>query len=249
VRLAFAVAAHLLADILIVDEVLAVGDAEFQKKCIGKMKDVSAGEGRTVLFVSHNMGTIAQLCTQSLILKNGTINYIGQTKQTIEYYLKQDKALDLNLVYEKTDTSKMLYFSSIRNIDEHFKTSSIFSVNKDITLEFALSANQKLVNGIEISISLYDNIKRRVFTIHEPVNKLMNRNEPSKKFKLTIPKNFLTPGNYSWLMATFMPGVQLLDVIDDVCNFTIVDDGTKFAAYENAHYGCVFIHDYQIEAI
>ncbi|MDW8347199.1 MAG: hypothetical protein RML94_09605, partial [Bacteroidia bacterium] len=224
-------------------------DAEFQKKCIGKMKDVSTGEGRTVLFVSHNMGTIAQLCTQSLILKNGNINYVGKTEQAIEFYLKRDKVLNSNAAYEKTDLVKMLYFSSVRNVDTHFKTSSIFSVNQDITLEFTLSANQKLVEGIEIGISLYDSIKRRVFTIHEPVNNLMSRNDTSKKIRLTIPGKFLTPGSYSWLMATFIPGVQLIDVVDDICSFKIVDDGTKFAAYENAHYGCVFIHNYQIETI
>ena len=79
VRLAFAVAAHLEPEILIVDEVLAVGDAEFQKKCIGKMKDASAKEGRTVLFVSHNMGTINQLCKKSILLKDGQIDLIGNS--------------------------------------------------------------------------------------------------------------------------------------------------------------------------
>src|SRR6195952_3996629 len=79
VRLAFAVAAHLESEILIVDEVLAVGDAEFQKKCLGKMGDVSKGEGRTVLFVSHNMGAVNQLCSNSVSLVNGEIKSIGAT--------------------------------------------------------------------------------------------------------------------------------------------------------------------------
>ncbi|MCS7020080.1 MAG: ABC transporter ATP-binding protein, partial [Bernardetiaceae bacterium] len=87
VRLAFAVAAHLLADILIVDEVLAVGDAEFQKKCIGKMKDVSTGEGRTVLFVSHNMGTVQKLCTHGILLKNGKISLKQSISSFIQEYL------------------------------------------------------------------------------------------------------------------------------------------------------------------
>ncbi|RYF10927.1 MAG: ABC transporter ATP-binding protein, partial [Flavobacteriales bacterium] len=78
VRLAFAVAAHLESEILIVDEVLAVGDAEFQKKCLGKMKDVSTGEGRTVLFVSHNMGAINKLCNNLLLLEQGKIIFNGE---------------------------------------------------------------------------------------------------------------------------------------------------------------------------
>jgi lipopolysaccharide transport system ATP-binding protein len=86
VRLAFAVAAHLEPEILIVDEVLAVGDAEFQKKCLGKMKDVS-GQGRTVLFVSHNMGAVKDLCTRVLSLKNGQFNNIGETNAIIKEYM------------------------------------------------------------------------------------------------------------------------------------------------------------------
>lgn len=90
VRLAFAVGAHLLSDILIVDEVLAVGDAEFQKKCIGKMQDVSKGEGKTVLFVSHNMGTISKLCNSGVLLKNGNIQLIGNIQKIIQNYFSID---------------------------------------------------------------------------------------------------------------------------------------------------------------
>ena len=88
VRLGFAIAAHLEPEILVVDEVLAVGDAEFQKKAIGKMQDVSKGEGRTVLFVSHNMGAVKSLCTTGLVLNNGTISYIGTAQNAINEYLK-----------------------------------------------------------------------------------------------------------------------------------------------------------------
>ena len=86
VRLAFAVAAHLEPDILIVDEVLAVGDAEFQKKCMGKMKDVSEKDGRTILFVSHNMHSIIQLSSKGVILKNGSIFDQGNILSCIEKY-------------------------------------------------------------------------------------------------------------------------------------------------------------------
>ncbi|MGN1240391.1 MAG: ABC transporter ATP-binding protein, partial [Paludibacteraceae bacterium] len=87
VRLGFAVAAHLDPEILVVDEVLAVGDAEFQKKAIGKMKDVSQGEGRTVLFVSHNMTSIRQLCKSGVLLENGLVSFKGTAEQTIERYM------------------------------------------------------------------------------------------------------------------------------------------------------------------
>lgn len=88
VRLAFAVAAHLESEILIVDEVLAVGDAEFQKKCLGKMGDISKGEGRTVLFVSHNMAAIQNLCTKGLLIENGNLAFQGEINTAISNYLQ-----------------------------------------------------------------------------------------------------------------------------------------------------------------
>ena len=86
VRLAFAVAAHLESEILIVDEVLAVGDAEFQKKCLGKMGEVSKGEGRTILFVSHNISAVKQLCNRGIILLNGSIAYHGGALSAVDFY-------------------------------------------------------------------------------------------------------------------------------------------------------------------
>lgn len=96
VRLGFAVAAHLDPEILVVDEVLAVGDAEFQKKAIGKMQDVSRGEGRTVLFVSHNMASIRQLCNHTILLDNGKIERIGETNDIVDFYLQ----------YQQTNANK-----------------------------------------------------------------------------------------------------------------------------------------------
>jgi lipopolysaccharide transport system ATP-binding protein len=89
VRLAFAVAAHLEPEILVVDEVLAVGDAEFQAKCLGKMKDVASNQGRTVLFVSHNMGAVSQLTTRSIVLSQGRVDFIGPSADAIARYLER----------------------------------------------------------------------------------------------------------------------------------------------------------------
>jgi len=91
VRLGFAIAAHLNPEILVVDEVLAVGDAEFQKKAIGKMKDVSSSGGRTVLFVSHNMSAVKSLCNNGIVLKNGMLDYTGTVSQCVDYYISECK--------------------------------------------------------------------------------------------------------------------------------------------------------------
>jgi ABC-type polysaccharide/polyol phosphate transport system ATPase subunit len=121
VRLAFAVAAHLESEILIVDEVLSVGDAEFQKKCLGKMGEVSKGEGRTVLFVSHNMGAVQKLCSSAILLHQGQINAIGQSRQIISSYL-QNSSLSLS-VYDlplPTDADQLPgYAFKIQVEDEH----------------------------------------------------------------------------------------------------------------------------------
>lgn len=103
VRLAFAVAAHLEPEILIVDEVLAVGDAEFQKKCLGKMKDVSKNEGRTVLFVSHNMVALENLSTRCILLKNGRLAEEGKPKEVIGKYLNASEYIATSNLGERTD--------------------------------------------------------------------------------------------------------------------------------------------------
>jgi lipopolysaccharide transport system ATP-binding protein len=96
VRLGFAIAAHLDPEILVVDEVLAVGDFEFQKKAIGKMQDISKGEGRTVLFVSHNMGSITTLCKKGIVLNNGTIDFSGNIQDAVSFYQNKDYNFDEN---------------------------------------------------------------------------------------------------------------------------------------------------------
>ncbi len=115
VRLGFAIAAHLEPEILVVDEVLAVGDAEFQKKAIGKMQDVSKGEGRTVLFVSHNMAAVRSLCTRGVMLKNGTIDYIGSIPDTLDHYLKDDDGKQDELIINNLQWKK--YTIKIKNIE------------------------------------------------------------------------------------------------------------------------------------
>src|SRR5680860_362811 len=104
VRLGFAVAAHLEPEILVVDEVLAVGDAEFQKKAIGKMQNLSHGEGRTVLFVSHNMASVRSLCDRGLVLKNGLVTFEGDIQSSVENYLSDDSSK--NWHYKNTNPNK-----------------------------------------------------------------------------------------------------------------------------------------------
>lgn len=131
-RLAFAVAAHLESEILIVDEVLAVGDAQFQKKCLGKMNDVTKNEGRTVLFVSHNMGAIEQLCDKVILLKSGKIHKIGKDVQKVfsQYLSLNDHGNNMQTVwFAEKNSSKYTnqYFSpiSIKIVDRNMKVAEL----------------------------------------------------------------------------------------------------------------------------
>src|SRR5690606_18044565 len=114
VRLAFAVAAHLEPEILIVDEVLAVGDAAFQKKCLGKMKDV-AGHGRTVLFVSHNMAAVQTLCSGAIVLAGGQVSFKGDVVDAVQSYFEQFNGIDSNAEYiAEPNGSPQIAYAAIR---------------------------------------------------------------------------------------------------------------------------------------
>ena len=130
VRLAFAVAAHLDSEILIADEVLAVGDAEFQKKALGKMNELSTGQGRTVLFVSHNMAAVKSLCNRGMLLNKGSIRYAGNLKKTIGIYLNNHKTITLlkSTTYSK-DICKIEDFQiNGQNTNEIFLNTLLFSI-------------------------------------------------------------------------------------------------------------------------
>ncbi|MCX6762500.1 MAG: ABC transporter ATP-binding protein [Candidatus Moranbacteria bacterium] len=132
VRLAFAVAAHLEPEILVIDEVLAVGDAEFQKKCLGKMGEV-AKAGRTVLFVSHNMNAIQDLCKRSMLLENGEIIKDGKTSEVISFYLNKEVQ---NAVRNYTiDKNKIVQIHKISILNKDLKPSASLSISEDFFIE------------------------------------------------------------------------------------------------------------------
>ena len=148
VRLAFGVAAHLESEILIVDEVLAVGDAEFQKKCLGKMGDVSKGEGRTVLFVSHNMAAVKTLCTSGLFLKNGTVMFQDTVEKTVNYYLKDSSEQVNKNIRDRTDR---LGNGKIKVIDIFFKNKENAIVSEIMAGDY-LKIEIKLQKATDINL-------------------------------------------------------------------------------------------------
>jgi lipopolysaccharide transport system ATP-binding protein len=150
VRLAFAVAAHLESEILIVDEVLAVGDAEFQKKCLGKMGDVSKEEGRTILFVSHNLGAIKTLCNKGILLKNGLIDLIGNIENVILNYSNNvDQKIELDLINLKNRTgnrSVMFKKFSLSNIKGENVTTILTGETFFLVFDIQIYSQVKKIN-------------------------------------------------------------------------------------------------------
>ncbi|PXV64120.1 ABC-type polysaccharide/polyol phosphate transport system ATPase subunit [Dysgonomonas alginatilytica] len=157
VRLGFAIAAHLEPEILVVDEVLAVGDAEFQKKAIGKMKDVAQGGGRTVLFVSHNMGSIKSLCTKGLLLKNGSIDCFDKIDKTVERYmmLNTNTTTNVELIKNRKGSGSII-FSDFYIENSNGERVDTIITGEDITFVFVLKANQLNLRNIDLGFSLHD---------------------------------------------------------------------------------------------
>lgn len=242
VRLAFAVAAHLESEILIVDEVLAVGDAEFQKKCLGKMSDVSKGEGRTVLFVSHNMGSIKALCNNVVILHNGTLNYQGDLHTGVQKYVSINSKVP-TAVYNNlsTDVNKSL-FTHLKVVDSQNLQRSEFKFDENIFLECKLKVLREHFNA-KISIQVIDKSERIVFTSEVGVLDYTSKDNfnSNLKFLITIPSHLLVPNTYKIKFTLHIPNVEYLDLLQDVLEFTVLETGTDFHMYGNADYGCVFV--------
>ncbi len=150
-RLAFAVAAHLEPEVLIVDEVLAVGDAEFQKKCLGKTGDV-ARQGRTVLFVSHNVNAVAKLCSEGLFLKNGRIEFYGTISDSINEYVNSgitregENVLDGNLIVRQGDGA--VYFRRVATRDSHQRIRSEFHMGEKLIISAEIEASELIEESL-----------------------------------------------------------------------------------------------------
>lgn len=195
VRLGFAIAAHLDPEILVVDEVLAVGDAEFQKKAIGKMQDVSKGEGRTVLFVSHNMNSIKQLCTSGVVLKNGTVDYIGKVTDAVDYYIGNYQQNTSALYFEDLNTAPGNDKIRIRSM----KISS--NKGEIITIDDEINVSLQFYNYIENSM-LDCTFELRtaddICVFHRWCNFSPKRDSKigEQSISFTLPKNLLNAGKY-----------------------------------------------------
>jgi lipopolysaccharide transport system ATP-binding protein len=220
VRLGFAIAAHLDPEILVVDEVLAVGDAEFQKKAIGKMQDVSKGEGRTVLFVSHNMPSIKQLCKNGILLKDGSVLYSGNVEDTVAHYLG-DNYLENHKIYFD-DLSTALGNENIRI--KLFEVTPISG--NEINVESGLCFNLLFYNykpNIMMSAAFELSTINDVIVFHRIV--VLTPNKDSKKgiyeIKFQLSPFLLNAGKYKIKLMFGESRRYSLWMKEDILNFEV----------------------------
>lgn len=225
VRLAFAVAAHLEPEILIVDEVLAVGDAEFQKKCLGKMEEVSCA-GRTVVFVSHNMATVRKLCNRGILLQKGTIHYQGTQKETINNYLQRQEQLS---VLPLSDRSDRFGTGAVRVKGIEFKGSNGQTLDKvasgqDFSIHMTYKRNTYVPPEricVAVMFKNFDDVP--IFQHHNRLTRDVFVSIPVEgEFILNIPKCPLTASGYRMTFSVLMDG-EYLDRIQDAIVLTVVD--------------------------
>jgi len=190
VRLAFSVAAHLNPDILIVDEVLAVGDQAFQQKCLGKIKD-TAESGRTVFFVSHNMTAIKSLCTRIIYLENGAIAYDGTPEDAISKYLTVDKSENATWT-DGDDKHRHLKSVSLQSSTHTLK--QLFQYTDDIAIQLELKAmsGYKVTSAIRVT-DVFGNILFTSWDRDSLGNRMKSDNEI---LRCTVPQRLLKPGSY-----------------------------------------------------
>jgi len=230
VRLAFSVAAHMEPDILIIDEVLAVGDAEFQRKCLGKMDEVTKQDGRTILFVSHNLEAVEKLCTRTVLLRKGEVAKIGKTQDVIQYYLSREGQRGATIT---PDINKEISFTKITvtnsegrvtnaiNVDEDFHILIDFDVHKDID-NAEISIFIKNSRGLNLTLtSLSDSYNQKIVPLKKG----------SYTTKTTIRKNFLMADNYFLDIAAHIRDVRNIDYYVSAATIGILENGSPLALY------------------
>ena len=239
VRLAFAVAAFLKPEILIVDEVLAVGDVEFQRKCLGKIQDISAS-GRTILFVSHNLGVLNQICSTCILMQNGSIIKSGSTVEVISEFSKcinpsSPNASDL-LHTNKSQRFQFLRVSCVNAIEG--TNSFYFSKQPIFRIGYKL---QHLVEGLIVTVAFYDHRGYRICFSDSSETLSFALTSGENEFVVSLPPRFFAPGSFRLGLFAHVPNVEHLDQVPQAVLFDIIDDGSKFSQYANAEIGLIDI--------
>jgi lipopolysaccharide transport system ATP-binding protein len=232
VRLAFAIAAHLEPEILVVDEVLAVGDAEFQKKCLGKMQDVSQKGGRTVIFVSHNMAAIESLCQKVILLNFGKLVFNGLTKEGISNYLNESfvtaSTVPLSDRMDRMGNGKVK-FTDFKILD--YNNEYVDNLLSGMIYTFELkykNFSHHSINNVKVCLEIIDDRENRLLLLRNDfTNDIININQNIGSIKCKIVNLPLTTGTYYFVLYLSMNDQETLDWIGNV-KYTDVVGGDFF---------------------
>ena len=233
VRLGFAVAAHLDPEILVVDEVLAVGDAEFQKKAIGKMQDITHGEGRTVLFVSHNMTAVKSLCKRGVILQNGLLVADGGVDEVVTRYLRGSNEIDNHKLFDSPINHKGFELLEMGVRKRNGEWNDVMRMDQELEVVIRYRLNKRYPK-FWITMHMKNEQGNKVFSFGGG-KQLLSDNHPIGEFVQTciIPANYLNWGNYAIDFMAFVhnPGVDDLMAEDDVVSFTLANRELAIGAW------------------
>lgn len=233
VRLAFSVAAHMEPDILIVDEVLAVGDAEFQKKCLGKMEDITRSEGRTILFVSHNLDAIERLCTKTILLKKGEVVRFGETSEVIHHYLNTDRTLDAVIEYPKKQEVEA-QITKISILDKNEKPASQIPINDNFKIEVEYQINKKIEGALLCFNFFHEGDMLLNSSSADKDAKMHPLFEGKYKTSIEIPRRLFNVGYYYIKISIQRPFVEFIDVKDNI-QFEITNTNNPQSDIFNNH--------------
>ena len=236
VRLGFAVAAFLDPEILVVDEVLAVGDAEFQKKAIGKMQDVSKGEGRTVLFVSHNMGSVRSLCKTGVLLENGMVSYRGEINDVVDYYLSSSNFLRTATHVDIDDSmrDKNRSQDAILTMAEFAKDEAVFASDEDITIRVKVKSKRD-IKDIRVNIGVVDTQDVHVGCYSSDAFFDIKAGE-EKLLEYTLFNHNLAMGTYSLAFSVGTGNAQEGETNFDVVHHVLSFDIDRISCQESKHF-------------
>lgn len=223
-RLAFAVAAHLEPEVLLIDEVLAVGDLEFQKKCLGKMEEVSKQHGRTILFVSHNMNQLKHLCNSAVLLENGKIIFTGNTDSAIKKYAGSIY-FNKNYVWKAAESGKNYYIKEVTLKDRTGVVNHPIKAQEDFFLEVTVTAKQNVSNSL-IAIRFINQENIPVYTTTNADMNLhyTNIGAGTHTFRIPVPVALFIPGLYNFIISWNIPNIEELDLVENVIQLEIEDD-------------------------
>jgi lipopolysaccharide transport system ATP-binding protein len=250
VRLAFAVAAHLEPEILIVDEVLAVGDLAFQRKCMGRMREVGRS-GSTILFVSHNMPAIEALCTRAILLDRGKVAMDGSVHQLTQEYHRRVLAThaDVGTALSAMDSSARVYkiFHSATLLDDLGEPTNFMPVGGRFHLRLMLDA-PVAIESPTVTIGIDDNVGQRLFSLQTPLtNPALTRLEKPGTLDCVVDMLPLAPGDY-WIKLGFASTPDEIDEIERALRFTVTE-GELFGSGRGHHRGlCVIPSKWNFEA-